>query len=155
VLTGATNSHKTHVFGLQTTRGIGGGSEHYGVRSVRDTRFRYIRNLTPEATFKNNATKDPTFKTWETMAAAGDTNAQRLVHDYQHRPAEELYDCEADPWNRSNLATNPKFAETLAALREQLDAWMKQQGDAGQATELKARERMPRKKFAEAAPTVE
>jgi hypothetical protein len=69
--------------------------------AVRDARYRYIRNLTPEATFQNAATKGPTFKTWEKMAAAGDAHAQRLVHDYQHRPAEELFDCEADPWNRT------------------------------------------------------
>jgi N-sulfoglucosamine sulfohydrolase len=146
VLTGAADTHKTHVFGLQTTRGINSGSDHYGIRSVRDTRYRYIRNLTPEATFQNAATKDATFRTWEKMAAAGDAHAQRLVRDYQHRPAEELFDCETDPWNRHNLASDPKFAAQLAGLRAQLDAWMKQQGDDGQATEMKALERMPRNK---------
>jgi N-sulfoglucosamine sulfohydrolase len=144
VLTGAATTHKTHVFGLQTTRGIINGSDHYGIRSVRDVRYRYVRNLTPDATFQNAATKEPTFKTWEKMAAAGDANAKRLVHDYQHRPAEELFDCEADPWNRHNLANDPKFAAQLATLRAQLDGWMKQQGDAGQATEMKALERMPK-----------
>jgi uncharacterized sulfatase len=152
VLTGKATTHKTHVFGLQTTRGINAGSDYFGIRSVRDARYRYIRNLTPEATFKNAATQDPTFKTWEKTAAAGDAQAQRLVRDYQHRPAEELFDCEADPWNRNNLANNPKFAEQLAAMRAQLDGWMKQQGDAGQATEMKALERMPKNVSAEDAP---
>jgi uncharacterized sulfatase len=152
VLTGRAATHKTHVFGLQTTRGIINGSDHYGIRSVRDARYRYIRNLTPEVAFQNAATKDSIFKTWEKMAAAGDAHAQRLVRDYQHRPAEELYDCEADPWNRNNLANDPKFAEQLAALRAQLDGWMKQQGDAGQATEMKALERMPRNAPAGDAP---
>ena len=153
VLTGAATAHKTHVFGLQTTRGIINGSDHYGIRSVRDARYRYIRNLTPEATFKNAATKDATFKTWEKMAASGDATAKQLVHDYQHRPAEELFDCEADPWNRTNLATDPKFAAQLASLRAQLDGWMKQQGDAGQATEMKALERMPKNSKSDETPT--
>jgi len=48
------------------------------------------------------------------------------------------------PWNRVNLASDPQFAEPLAALRRELDGWMKTQGDEGQATELKALERMPR-----------
>jgi len=152
VLTGNATTHKTHVFGLQTTRGINAGSEYFGIRSVRDARYRYVRNFTPEMTFRNAATEDPVFKTWEKMAAAGDVHAQRLVHDYQHRPAEELFDCEADPWNRNNLANDPKFAEQLAALRAQLDGWMKQQGDAGQATEMKALERMPKNVPAEDAP---
>lgn len=152
LLKGAATTHKTHVFGLQTTRGINHGSDHFGIRTVRDARYRYIRNLTPEVTFQNAATKDPTFKTWEKMAAAGDAHAQRLVHDYQHRPAEELYDCEADPWNRTNLIADVKLARVCDELRAKLDAWMQQQGDEGQATEMKALERVPRAGKGEAAP---
>lgn len=144
VLRGETETHKTHVFGLQTTRGINDGSEHFGIRSVRDARYRYVRNLTPEAVFQNAATKDPTFDTWRAMAAAGDEQAKRLVHDYQNRPAEELYDGEADPWNRTNLIADPALATKRDELRAALDAWMKQQGDEGQATEMKALKRMPR-----------
>jgi N-sulfoglucosamine sulfohydrolase len=144
VLTGAASTHKTHVFGLQTTRGINGGSDYYGIRSVRDARFRYIRNLTPAAKFSNAATSSLNFKSWQKLAASGDANAQRLVHEYQNRPAEELFDCETDPWNRTNLASDPKYSEQLAGLRAKLDAWMKQQGDEGQPTEMKALERMPR-----------
>ena len=144
VLKGEATTHKLHVFGLQTTRGIHGGSDHYGIRSVRDSRYRYILNLTPEATFQNAATSDPTFKTWQAMAAAGDAHAKRLVHDYQQRSAEELYDCESDPWNRTNLIADKKLAAVRDELRAKLDAWMKQQGDEGQATEMKALDRMPR-----------
>ena len=144
VLTGHTAAHKSHVFGLQTTRGINQGSDFYGIRTVRDARYRYVRNLTPEVTFINAATNDATFKTWQKLATAGDAHAQRLVHDYQHRPAEELFDCRADPWNRVNLIADEKLARVRAELRGKLDAWMRQQGDEGQATELKALERMPR-----------
>lgn len=144
LLTGAASTHKTHVFGLQTTRGIHHGSEYFGIRSVRDARYRYIRNLTPEVTFENAATQDPTFHTWIKMAAEGDEVAKRLVHDYQHRPAEELYDCEADPWNRQNLVQDPKYGTALNALRGQLESWMRRQGDEGQATELQALSRMPK-----------
>ncbi|MBL9114628.1 MAG: sulfatase [Verrucomicrobiaceae bacterium] len=144
VLTGEATSHKSHVFGLQTTRGIHHGSDYFGIRSVRDARYRYIRNLTPEVTFENATTQDPTFQTWIKMAATGDAIAKQLVHDYQHRPAEELYDCETDPWNRKNLAGDPKFAPQLTALRSQLNQWMQQQGDQGQPTEMKALSRMPK-----------
>ncbi|MCA9219482.1 MAG: sulfatase-like hydrolase/transferase, partial [Planctomycetales bacterium] len=137
-------AHKQYVFGLQTTRGIINGSEHFGIRTVRDNRYRYILNLTPEATFQNAATKDPMFKTWQRMAADGDENAKRLVHDYQHRPAEELYDCETDPWNRTNLVDDSAFMEVRNRLRVKLETWMNQQGDEGQATEMNALERMPR-----------
>jgi N-sulfoglucosamine sulfohydrolase len=144
VLTGATDSHKSHVFGLQTTRGIINGSDSFGIRSVRDNRFRYIRNLTPDVVFQNAATKDPNFVTWQRMAAEGDSHAKRLVHEYQHRAAEELYDCDGDPWNQTNLAGRPEYAERLNELRSKLDGWMTEQGDEGQATEMKALDRMPR-----------
>jgi uncharacterized sulfatase len=143
VLAGTADAHKTHVFGLQTTRGINNGSDHYAIRSVRNERYRYIRNLTPEATFQNAATSDPVFKSWLERAAAGDPDAKRLVHNYQHRPAEELYDCQADPWNQNNRIDDPALAAVVTELRSRLEDWMTQQGDLGQATEMKALERMP------------
>lgn len=145
VLRGDADFHKTHVFGLQTTRGIINGSDHYGIRSVRNQRYRYVSNLTPEVVFTNAATKDPTFATWKKMAASGDALAAALVHDYQHRPAEELYDAEADPWNRRNLIDDPALASVRDELRSALDGWMERQGDEGQATEMGALERMPRR----------
>ncbi len=149
VLTGVTATHKSHVFGLQTTRGINNGSDSFGIRSVRDERFRYIRNLSPDVIFQNATTHEPMFATWQRMAEAGDAQAKKLVHNYQHRPAEELYDCEVDPWNQTNLASSPLYAQQLATLRAQLDSWMRGQGDEGQATEMKALERMPRESKAD------
>ncbi len=145
VLIGETTSHKSHVFGLQTTRGINFGSEYFGIRSVRDAQYRYVLNFTPEIKFQNAATRDSTFETWQAIAAAGDAHAQALVEDYQHRPAEELYDCVADPWNRKNLIGDPELVSVRDRLRSELDQWMNQQGDEGQATEMKALARMPKK----------
>lgn len=138
VLTGRANRHKAHVFALQTTRGIIAGSEYYAIRTVRDARHRYIVNLTPEATFKNAATNQASFKEWQAAAQAGDANAVRLTRNYQHRPAEELYDCATDPWNQQNLIADPKQAATVATLRRQLAQWMEAQGDRGQETEMAA-----------------
>jgi uncharacterized sulfatase len=151
VLDGRAASHKTHVFGLQTTRGIINGSDHYGIRSVRDARHRYILNLTPDAVFQNAAIRDPVFKSWRRIADAGDPAAARLVNAYQHRPAEELYDCDADPWNLTNLVGRSDLAAVRDGLRARLDEWMSQQGDEGQATEMKALERMPKTARAEEA----
>jgi len=143
VLKGAADRHKTHVFGLQTSRGIYSGPPHYGIRSARNERYLYIRNLTPEIAFRNTETAGALFRDWSRRAEAGDEHARRIVHDYQHRPAEELYDCEADPWNRNNLIDDPDHAAVRDELRQKLAEWMTQQGDEGQATELRARERQP------------
>lgn len=146
VLKGEIDVHKEYAFGLQTTRGINDGSEFYGIRSANNGRYRYIRNLSPDAVFLNTMMEDPIFHEWEKMAKDGDETAKRLVHDYRHRPAEELYDVVEDPWNRNNLIEDESLSETRDGLRKALDGWMKQQGDEGHATEMKAFERMPGRK---------
>lgn len=142
VLTGASAQHKEHTFGLATSRGIFHGPEHYGIRSVRDARYRYILNLTPEATFKNTTTRDSTFKEWIVAGENGDARAASLARRYQHRPAEEFYDCLKDPWNLHNLAADPSHRDRIDALRKELAAWMESQGDRGQETEMSALDRM-------------
>jgi hypothetical protein len=48
----------------------------------------------------------------------------------------------------TNLADNPAYAEIKARLRKELERWMAQQGDEGNATELKAIERQgPNRKW--------
>lgn len=138
VLESKVANHKEYVFGMHTTRGIINGSPHFGIRSVRDARYRYIRNLTPEVTFTNATTRGAVWDSWVALAKSGDPAARTAVTRYQHRPAEELYDAEADPWNTRNLVADTTFAPIKARLRGQLDAWMKAQGDQGQATELDA-----------------
>ena len=144
VLLGKTNAHKQYVYALQTSRGINNGSEYYGVRSVRSEKFKYIRNLSPEATFQNNITVQnaPHFSYWRSWVrkAEVDSMAQYLVHRYQHRPAEELYDIVTDPYEMNNLAGQEAYREVLDQHKIQLDRWMKQQGDRGQETEMEALE---------------
>ncbi len=144
VLKGKTNVHKQYVFGLQTTRGIYFGSDHYPIRSVSDGRYRYIRNLSADVPFANIMMTDPIFKEWEELAAKGDANAKTLIHDYRHRPEEELYDSDTDPWNRTNLINEPSLVATRDQLRTELHRWMQQQGDEGLKTEMNAFERMPK-----------
>jgi N-sulfoglucosamine sulfohydrolase len=146
VLLGETGKHREYSFAQETSKGIHSGPVHYGIRSIRGERYRYIRNLTPEVAFQNVTTKGQPFQSWIKAAGRGNETAAKLVHDFQHRPAEELYDCEADPWNRNNLIKDESLAPVAADLRQQLDAWMKSQGDEGQATEEKALSRMPRKR---------
>ncbi len=143
VLTGKTTEHKECAFGLQTTRGINSGSHHYGIRSVRTKRFKYLWNLTPEETFTNLCVKSDIFQSWQVKAQTDPAAAER-VRRYQHRPGEELYDIVNDPYEWNNLADDPKHAKTKADLRARLEAWMKSQGDQGQQTELDAHLRQGR-----------
>ncbi|MCA9123156.1 MAG: sulfatase [Planctomycetaceae bacterium] len=138
VLSGDKTRHKDFVYGEMTTRGIINGSTHFGIRSIRSERYKYIVNFTPDVEFTNACTSSAAFRSWEEKANAGDADAAHKVHRYFHRPAEELYAVTEDWYEWHNLAEDPKFADIKAELRTQLDKWMTAQGDLGQATELAA-----------------
>ena len=141
VLQGKADAHKEHVFGIMTTRGIINGTNAYAIRSVRDTRYKLILNLNHESKFTNACTKSAAFQSMVTKANAGDKTAKRLVNAYQHRPAVEFFDMEKDPLEMKNLAGHSDYQKHVSRLRTKLNAWMKDQGDQGVETELKANER--------------
>ena len=141
VLLGQSDEHKQYSFAIQTSRGIYSGPEHYGIRSVRGTRYRYVRNLTPEAEFQNTVMKSPFFKSWQRAAEQGSEHAQWAVRRYKKRPGEELFDCLDDPWNRNNLAEDPDSQRIKQHLSSELDRWMVSQGDLGRETEMDAKNR--------------
>jgi N-sulfoglucosamine sulfohydrolase len=74
---------------------------------------------------------------WDTWVekARTDPGAAAIVRRYHTRPAEELYDLQADPWELKNLAADPAQAARLKKMRADLDAWMAAQGDRGLETE--------------------
>ena len=137
VALGRTAALRERIF---TTHSGDGDMNRYPIRSVRDRRWKYIRNLDPGAehhTHVDRANPDDGRSYWDSWVEAAKTDpvAAAVVDRYLHRPAEELYDLKADPWELTNLADDPARAETLAKLRGELDAWMKAQGDEGLATE--------------------
>jgi N-sulfoglucosamine sulfohydrolase len=142
VLTGKSDHHKDYVFGIQTSRGILDGPDHYGRRSVRSATHKLIHNLDPAARFFNGMSQTPYFKHWEDKAKAGDPRAAELVKRFYSPPEFELFDVIKDQLELHNLAENPESAPIIAQLNAQLAAWMKQQGDLGQATEMAAYDRM-------------
>ncbi len=138
VLTGTTNKHKEYVYGIMTTRGINDGSDMYGIRTVRDQRYRLIWNLHHETKFTNACTTSEAFKSMVAAAKAGDAHARQIVDSYQLRPEWELYDCEADPLERNNIYADERNAPIVARLTTELHRWMKAQGDQGHETERTA-----------------
>jgi len=145
VLLRQTDKHRDYVYGAHTTRGIIRGSACYPVRSVRSSRFKYIWNPNHQSAFYNVASTGSE-AIWSVWAKYGkdDAHAAFLTRRYRHRPEEELYDVQKDPFELNNLAAKTSYAEIKAQLRAQLDRWMQQQGDEGVNTELRALERQGR-----------
>ncbi len=140
VLRGKTNKLRDVVFAQHTTRGIKDGSEAYASRAACDGRWKLIVNLHAESTFNNLLVNAPVLQSWRRKGQQGDAFAAEQAARYTKRPALELYDLQADPWELTNVADRPENAATLGRLRAQLDAWMRQQGDLGDQTEREATE---------------
>ena len=108
------------------------------IRSVRDGRYRYIRNFMPELPYAQRIAymeQGGTMKAWREAFAAGKLNAVQSIFFAEKKPAEELYDCEADPYEVKNLVDDPQHAEKLAELRAEMDRWLKSTNDfAGRMT---------------------
>lgn len=109
------------------------------IRSVRTERFKYIRNFHPQRPhLQPNAYKDAkaTIRRLRELHAEGKLNElQERILFAPTRPAEELYDVVADPFETNNLATDPRCRQTLETLRNRLDIWIRDTGDRGPESE--------------------
>jgi uncharacterized sulfatase len=131
-----------------TTHSGDGTMNEYPMRAVRTRRWKYIRNLNPAAEYHTHidlAKAVDGSEYWNSWVALAETDpaAKRIVERYLHRPAEDLYDLDADPNELRNLAAEPRHSSTLKDLRTRLDSWMRNQGDEGLATESRAAESLP------------
>jgi len=68
---------------------------------------------------------------WRTWLEEAKTNpaSAAIVKRFIQRPAEELYDLKADPYEINNLAADQKQKSRIASMHKELTEWMKQQGD--------------------------
>ena len=109
------------------------------IRTVRDNRYRYIKNFTPDTPFlAANAYKERQYPVWnllkELHAAGTLTPAQEFLCNPK-MPAEELYDLHTDPFEIRNLATLPEHQETMNRLRSVLEKWIEEANDQGRTPE--------------------
>ena len=101
------------------------------VRTLRKGKYTYIRNFQgfyPDALQNNYRYKMLAFTEWRELANAGKLNeAQMQFH--RRRPAEQLFDVEADPHEVNNLANNPEYTKVLADLRSRMQKKLREVND--------------------------
>ena len=122
------------------------------IRSVRDKRYRYIRNYEPLKTYyqyMNTPEKGATMKEIRRVHAAGNMPAAAALFMAPKKPVEELYDLEADPHEINNLAADKKQAAKLKELRETHTQWVRDTGDLGllPEAEIEIREKVVGARF--------
>ena len=76
------------------------------------------------------------------LHVAGELEGPPAAFMASRRPAEELYDTDADPWEIENLAGDPAHSEVLERHRRALDTWQVEAGDLGFVTETEMVARM-------------
>jgi arylsulfatase A-like enzyme len=88
-------------------------------RCVRTDRWKYIRRFEQRAT--------------PVLPNGDDAPSKDVLLHYglaNRQPSQEaLYDLIFDPQEANNLATDPAYTDTLAAMRQRLTAWMRQTRD--------------------------
>lgn len=90
------------------------------VRSVRDKKYRYIRNYMPHKIYGQYLEylwKAPSMGSWEAAYKAGTLNDIQKKF-WETKPVEELFDVDADPHNVNNLAGDPAYAAILKRMRK-------------------------------------
>ena len=115
------------------------------VRSVRGTRYKYIRNYRPEKPYvlwMAYANAMPTMQELFRLHAEGTLNTTQELWMQDRRPVHELYDVDADPFEVQNLAYDPAHAPQLATMQEALDHWMRSNNDYGMMNEQAMVEKM-------------
>jgi uncharacterized sulfatase len=103
------------------------------IRTVTDGRFHYIRNYNPHFIYGQHVGynfQTPSTAAWKRDYDAGKLNAAQS-HFWKLKPAEELYDLQADPDEVNNLAASSEHAAKLKELRKAQQDWCRSIRDVG------------------------
>ncbi len=121
LLEGRNTVWRSHLF---TEYHLHSAHNYYPQRSVRDDRFKLVRNLMPgELNPGYEFTLGRFFKgVEEAIAVAGEP--VRSAYRRMHQPPEfELYDLQADPHEFENLVDDPSHSRVLEQLKQRLQQW--------------------------------
>lgn len=102
------------------------------IRSVRDRRYRYIRNYEPHKTYAQELEymeHMPTTKELRRLHAAGKLDDAAELFFRQTKPLEELYDLDKDPHEIKNLADSPQHQKILERMRDVHRRWQDETKD--------------------------
>lgn len=132
VILGKRTKNREYAFGIHNN--IPEGTA-YSIRSIRDSRYKLIMNLTFENSYYNRFMMNPNDKNsyWNSWIEKAGTSpaASQLVNRITTRPAIEFYDLQKDPYELHNLAGDTAYASLISTYRARLKEWMQQQNDEG------------------------
>lgn len=104
------------------------------IRSVRDKKYRYIRNYEPHKAYyqyMNTPEKGATMRELRRVHSLGKLSPEAKLFMQDSKPTEELYDLETDPHEVNNLVSDPKYSNVLQRLRDAHLEWVVDTRDIG------------------------
>ena len=102
------------------------------VRAARDRRFKYLRNYRTDLPRYQDITYRRQMAAMQDILRLRDEGKLDPVQSLWFqptKPAEELYDTEADPHEVRDLSGDPAYGAHLERLRAALDGWLREIGD--------------------------
>lgn len=105
--------------------------EAYG-RSVRSEGFLYIINERPVLAWQGPAdsVRSPSHQALRKKRDAGELDKAQSDVFLSPRPKEELYKIDTDPYQLSNLADDPAYADARERLSKLMQRWQEETGDS-------------------------
>jgi arylsulfatase A-like enzyme len=119
--------------------------EYDMMRSARDARFLYIRNFMPELPYAGHIVyrnQSAIMQEWFRLQAERGLAGVPALWMRSKRPAEELYDTQADPHQVRDLAVDEAQRGTLERMRQAVSGWMARTVDQGLIAEAEMIQRM-------------
>jgi uncharacterized sulfatase len=113
------------------------------IRSVRNSRYIYLRNYMPHliyGQFIDYMFQTPTTRVWKELYDAGKLQPPQ-TYFWEPKPAEELYDLQADQSEVRNLVRSPEHQAVLAELRQALRDHILRTRDVGFLSEAEQHRR--------------
>lgn len=108
------------------------------IRTIRTAGgMKYIRNFMTDRPWSQHQYRDGRdyMEVCRELYTQGELNEVQARFWGPERPAEELYDLNADPHEIHSLVDDPDYHDALLQLRTQLDAWVRETDDQGQYPE--------------------
>ncbi|WVF72550.1 hypothetical protein IAT40_007367 [Kwoniella sp. CBS 6097] len=105
-------------------------ANYWPTRAIRTRKYKYHRNVAwrlefPFATDLYSSLSFEGMRNLQTPVFVG----SRSLRDYIFRPAEQLFDLDADPLEVKDLAQDPAYGDVVKDLRCKLEVWQKETED--------------------------
>ncbi len=104
------------------------------MRSVRDKRFKYIKNYQPEKSLYADLAyrkQMPIMQELLKLKKDNKLTAQQALWFQEPKANEEFYDLDKDPFELNNLSADPKYKVDLERLRKACENWTLEINDTG------------------------